>query len=184
MCFGSFILPGDECFSVLEECSGTVALTPLQAPSLGALLANRIRILEHKGERTERQAALHIHSFLKRITEEGKVAFVGYNSFRFDVPFLRTVLIRNGLNPYFNQGLVYRDLYSLVQFLACTNGEFIAPINDKGDRTLTLEAVAKSYDLLNGPQTHESRADVILEIALAEFLYKKFNPTKRKRFKC
>ncbi len=167
----SFIVV-DEKFTTLDECSGTVSLTPLQAPSLGALLANRILILDHRGERTEREAALHIDAFLKRNTESEKIALVGFNSFKFDVPFLRTVLIRNGINPYYHGDLVYRDLYPAVQFLACTDATFQTPKKESGEYSLSLETVTKHLGLLTGVQSHESKADVLLEIALAEYLHK------------
>jgi len=170
----------DENFVLQEECAGTVALTPLQVPSLGALLANRIRILDHCVEkipamRSEREAALHIYSFIMRLTKQEKFALIGFNSFKFDVPFLRTVLIRNGLNPYFNSNLVYRDLYPAVQYLACTNESFPRTTNQKGEFSLSLEAVTRHLNLLEGAQSHESRADVVLEIDLARVLSQKFS---------
>lgn len=168
----SFIVV-DEKFTTLDECSGTVSLTPLQVPSLGALLANRILILEHRGERSEREAALHIDAFLKRNTDSEKIALVGFNSFKFDVPFLRTVLIRNGLNPYYSGNFVYRDLYPAVQYLACTDQSFKTPKKETGEYSLSLEAVTKRLGLLTGVQSHESRADVLLEIALAQYLFEK-----------
>ena len=174
----------DEEWQVKRELCGTVRLSRLQIPSSGAILANRVNVLELQktAQQSEREAARAIAIFMEEVIAEARapVAFIGYNSFRFDVPYLRTTLIRNGINPYFGAGnLVYRDLFAAARKLAATNHKFPrvegeAQADGKKKLSLRLESLARALKLLKGKQTHESRSDALLTVALAQCLHSEF----------
>jgi len=171
----------DHNFEIVDECRGEVALSRLQLPRLAALLANRIKIIDH-------QAALHppeweamgeIFDFLDSWVRKEKqpLAMVGYNSNRFDLPFLRTSLIRNGFAPYFGGRLIVRDLLHAVRHLYVNNPDFPAPVTEVdgvSKLSLTMEKVCQSFNILSGEQTHESSDDVRLSVSLAKLLLDKF----------
>jgi len=164
---------------VFDEESGGVAISRLQLPSPSAIAANRIDVLQHQqaGYPNEMQAMERIVEFISRIIENAKgqkVELIGYNSSRFDLPFLRSSLIRNGLNPYFSGKLAYRDLLQLSRKLYATVAEF--PRVLKGDRfSLALETLTQHFGLLQGAQAHESRADVELTIDLAKLYRERYD---------
>jgi hypothetical protein len=172
----------DDALRPLSECCGEVKLTRLQLPSPGAILANRVNVLELQQGRalTERDALLRIWDFIADIARESEtpVKLIGYNSGKFDLPFLRTSFIRNGLNPYFEGRVVPGDLLLLVRKLSVSNPRFprvTSPKDPNGKLSLSLETLTKHFDLLDGPQAHESRADVLLTIALAAVLREQFD---------
>lgn len=185
--FSFLVLSSD--WRLEDELSGEVRLSRLQIPSPGALLANRVRIIEHqeRATYTEREAAVAIATFLERIVREspGPVALVGYNSFRFDLPYIRTTLIRNGINPYFGSGKLFnRDLFAAARKLSVTNPKFPrgqkkSAATDTGDElgprlSLSLETIAKSFGVLDGAQLHSSREDVLLTIEVAKIFAEQF----------
>ena len=166
----------DENFGIVDELCGEIRLSCLQLPSPAAILANRIDVCSHQARArdSEREASLKIYHFLERLVSSAAkpLPLVGYNSSRFDVPFLRTTLIRNGLNPYFRSRLIYRDLLHLVRKLSISEPRFprfLQP-GSAGPLSLSLESVTTQLQLLQGCQRHESRADVELTIALAKYL--------------
>ena len=87
----------------IEECNGLIKLNRTQLPELNALLVNRINILTHQDRGlSEYDSAKKIHCFLDQcIAKYGPCKLVGYNSNQFDLNFLRVILTRYGLNPYF-----------------------------------------------------------------------------------
>ncbi|MEZ4754705.1 MAG: hypothetical protein R3A13_10435 [Bdellovibrionota bacterium] len=170
----------DQDFKVIEECSGDIRLSPLQIPSPEAILTNRIDITRHqeKTSEIEVEAMGRIYDFISRtISDAGqKVALIGYNSARFDIPFLRTSLIRNGINPYFNGQIIYRDLLHAVRKLSCIDPDFPRSSGSNQDQnklSLRLETICKELSLLDGKQTHDSYDDVLITIKLAEALLKR-----------
>ncbi len=173
----SFILV-DDSLAPLDELSGVVKLSRLQLPEPGAILANRTDVLAHQLRAVdhERDAMGRISEFVARCIRaaKGAVAFIGYNSSRFDLPFLRTSLIRNGFNPYFENKVSPRDLLHVVQKAYLTSQPFREAVlkQRQGEKnlSLSLETVTKALGLLEGVQEHESRADVMLTIRLAEWL--------------
>jgi len=178
-----------ESWHIEDELSGEVRLSRLQIPSPGALLANRVRVMEHqeRATYTEREASLAIATFLDRIARDGagNVALIGYNSFRFDLPYIRTTLIRNGVNPYVGGGrIINRDLFAAARKLSVTNPKFPRVKKEseppkegeeKGPRlSLTLETIAKSLGVLEGAQLHSSRDDVLITIEVAKIFAEQF----------
>jgi hypothetical protein len=176
----SFILVDDE-LKPIDEISGLVRISRLQLPEPGAILANRTDVLEHQrvAQDNERLAMQKISDFIWSCIRraKGAVAFAGYNSSRFDLQYLRTSLIRNGFNPYFDNKLSARDLLHVVQKAYLTSEELRSKVREvrKGEKklSLSLETVTRALELLDGVQAHESRADVLLTIRLAGWLKEK-----------
>ncbi len=170
----------DNDFNVLDQCCGRMRITRLQLPSPDAILANRINVLEHNrdAEASEKEGLAAIWKFLAEkgaACREG-LLFIGYNSSRFDLGFLRTSLIRNGLSPYF-PNFVYGDLLHLSKKLFMSAPGFPAPkiVDREGPRvSLSLQALCQEFGLLHGAQEHESRADVLITIELARLYRQRF----------
>lgn len=172
-----FMLVDDELMPI-DECSGIIRISRLQLPRPQAILANRVNVLEHQREAkdNERKALQKIHQFFTDSIARVKqpLALVGYNSSKFDLPFLRTSFIRNGLNPFAWKGtLLDRDLFLAAKALYCRETDFPAPESanpkEPGAKRLSLklESLGQAFGLLDAPQTHFSRDDVLLTIELA-----------------
>lgn len=162
-------------------------LSPLELPSAGAVLANRTDILAHqqKASLSERQGLFELQKYFKSVIDEANapVALIGYNSKNFDVPYLRTSLIRNGLNPYFGKSLVYRDLLQVVRYCSCFSESFPRIAEHDGDPeklSLRLETVSRELGLLDGLQSHHSLDDVLLTIEVAKEILNRFKLDVRK----
>lgn len=174
----------DAKFEPIEECAGTVRLSRLELPAAGAILSNRTDILHHQrtSSDTEVVAARRIHDFILAATRSRReqVPLIGYNSARFDLKWIRTVFVRNGLNPYFGGRLVYRDLLQGIRYLSWAEPDFPRPVEEgreEGDGprvTLSLEPITRALGLLSGSQRHEARSDVHLTIALARVCRERF----------
>lgn len=177
----SFILV-DESLQPVDELSELVYISRLQLPDSGAILANRTDVLEHqkRAQFDEYEAMHRIDAFLRKCIDRagGALAFIGYNSARFDLQYLRTSLIRNGLDPYYGKSLHYRDLLHVVQKAYLTSLEFRGLIkSERGEEkklSLSLQTTARALGLLPGVQAHESREDVLLTIRVAATLKEHF----------
>ena len=147
-------------------------------PEPGAILANRTDLVKHQAEAVDSEpiAVKKIEAFIASCIQraKGAVAFIGYNSARFDLGYLRTSFIRNGRNPYFSGKISYRDLYHVVQKAYLTSEKCRTAVRNhlKGEKrlSLSLQTVAHALGLLEGVQAHESREDVLLTIRLADWL--------------
>ncbi len=177
----SFILT-DNIFNIVEECNGAIKLNRLQLPEPEAILTNRINVIEHqKSAETEFNSAMTIHVFLEKlIAKYDYLYLIGYNSNSFDLGFLRNLLIRYGLNPYFNGKIIYLDFLHYLKFLAFTYDEKFPWSLTKNDKNIAyysfkLEHMAKSFQILTTKQTHFARDDVILLIDLAKKVEIDFN---------
>jgi hypothetical protein len=173
----SFMLVNSE-LEVIDELSGLVKISRLQIPDPGAILANRTDVIEHqvKAEDAEPAAMRRIADFLARSIAKasGAVTLIGFNSSRFDLGYLRTSLIRNGINPYFGGKIVPRDLLHVVQKAYLTSPEFRDLVRKRREGesklSLSLQTVSHALGLLDGVQAHESREDVLLTIRVARWL--------------
>jgi hypothetical protein len=173
----SFIMVDDE-MNPVGELSGLIKINRLQLPEPGAIMANRTDVVEHQkvAVDTEPVGMRKVEQFLATCIHnaKGAVAFVGYNSSRFDLNYLRTSFIRNGINPYFKGMLSSRDLLHVVQKAYISNKEFRELVRKQcsGDKrlSLSLQTVSHALKLLEGVQAHESREDVLLTIRLARWL--------------
>ena len=162
----------DDDWREVAKLTGKVRISRLQLPRAGAILANRIDVCSHQEEAEfdEPEAMKAIEAFFKNVVEhcgEYKAVLVGYNSARFDLNFLRTSLIRNGINPYFK--VQHRDLLHLSRYLSISNEEFPRVAGEDPEKlSLRLETLTREHGLLEGVQAHESEADVWLTIELAK----------------
>ncbi|MDC0358109.1 hypothetical protein OAO01_04775 [Oligoflexia bacterium] len=171
----------DDNFNTVSELVGEIAISRTQLPRAGAILANRIDVTEHQKQDhpPEHIAMETIADYLQGIIDkaQGRIPLIGYNSARFDLPYLRTSFLRNGVNPYFFGKLTPRDLFFVVQKLSATCSDFPRPERANCDEkrlSLKLESITKHLGLLEGKQTHESRDDVLLTIKLAQKIEEKF----------
>ncbi|RIL09419.1 MAG: hypothetical protein DCC75_06565 [Proteobacteria bacterium] len=167
----------DENLQKRSELCGKIKISRLQLPRAKAIMTNRIDVIQHQlDSEPERVAMPRIFRFLDQAVKRarGKLLLVGYNSAKFDLRYLRTSLIRNGINPYFGGNLIYRDVFQCVRKLALTTAEFPKPREETGRVTLKLECIAREFGLLGGAQSHESKDDVELTIRLALLLKEKF----------
>lgn len=175
----------DQFLEPRAELRGLIQVSRLQLPSPESILVNRVNLLEHQKQaaHSEPQAMREIQKFIQSEinaaesdSEQAGVCLVGYNSSRFDVPFLRTSLIRNGINPYFSGKLRYKDMLHVVRkaYLSCP--DFPAPRSNQDAQllSLSLENVARELSLLEQAQSHDSYQDVLLTIALAKCLETNF----------
>jgi hypothetical protein len=170
----AFIAVG-ESYELLSQHCGKVKLSRLQLPSPEAILANRTDLLEHQASvrMSEREAMQGIWDYIADIARESEepIKLVGYNSNKFDLPFLRTSLIRNGLSPYFEGRVLPADLLLASRKLAAYEPRFPrskAVDKESGRLSLSLESLGHVFGLLEGRQSHESRDDVLLTIELAK----------------
>lgn len=175
----------DEALEAKEELSGEIRLSRLQLPAPQAMLANRIHILQHqeRAKDSEAQGMGKIAAWLSERIERarGKLILAGYNSAKFDLPYLRTSLIRNGINPYFKGELVGRDLLFLSKKLSVSEPLFPrlakneSASNSDQRLSLSLETLARHLGLLSGSQAHSSREDVYLLLSLARAYRERFD---------
>jgi hypothetical protein len=177
----SFIVV-DQGWNQVGELTASVKLSPLQLPTAGAILTNRVNldVLANEATESERQAAQRIFEFLNSYVSQSQtnINLIGYNSSGFDVQYIRTVLIRNGLNPFFGGKISYRDLLHVVRRLACTEQDFPRVIKTQANGhqhySYSLQNMTQAFDLLQAEQTHYSRDDVLLTIELARYIQKKY----------
>lgn len=166
----------DENFNEVGTLANRIKISCLQLPSAGAILTNRIDVIEHQATSTlsEGQAGREIVDFINEtiaLNKNNSVPLIGYNSGRFDLQYLRTTLMRNGINPYFGGKLLYRDLLHTSKRLAMVAPDFPRKPKNGGDKTrisLSLENLTRYFGLLDGPQTHDSVDDVLITIELAK----------------
>ncbi|MEX0595201.1 MAG: hypothetical protein WD512_01795, partial [Candidatus Paceibacterota bacterium] len=166
----------DTKWNITQELNGEIKINRLQLPRARAIAANRINVLEHQksAKFTESQAMTKIAEFLQEFSNNcgsNLGQLIGFNSANFDLPYVRTSLIRNGLNPYFK--VQNRDLLLVAQKLWISNEKFRATITQYAEANslpanLKLETLCKAHQLLAGKQLHESRDDVLLTIELAK----------------
>ncbi|KAK3604034.1 hypothetical protein CHS0354_026835 [Potamilus streckersoni] len=172
----SFVLKGDYAVSL------EIRLNRLELPDPEAILVNRVSVskLQREGI-SEWEAGRLIERFLRRVTEQfpGAVIYLtGFNSNRFDLPVLRTMLIRNGINPYISPRLKYLDILDYVRFLAFREPDFKHQIEENEDGQyvrLNLESLATRFGLLSEKQRHDSEADTLLLISLTKYLCEQYS---------
>lgn len=169
----------DKNWRPVGELSGGIRISRLQLPDPHAILANRTNVLRHQEQArsTEQESAKKIYDFILNLIETGRepVRLIGFNSSKFDLLYLRTTLIRNGINPYFNGKLIYRDVLQSARKLCATKDDFPRTYGENGRLTLSLESLCRSLGLLIGSQAHHSGQDVLLTIELARCLLERFS---------
>lgn len=189
----------DDNFEVTETFYEKVKVSRTQLPDIDALIANKIKIIDHQREThiSEFEACKLIMSFFDKITKSVRnapIPLIGYNSNKFDFEFLRTTLYRNGYIPP-TKRLLFRDLMHLSRKIAIENpllAEKTKEFSEDGKVSFKLQSVTKSLGLLKDEQSHDSKEDVLLTISLAKCLKQKFGkdirdylayePKNRERF--
>lgn len=165
-------------YNPVDECCGTIKLNPTQIPEPDAILTNKINVLEHQKTATpEPKAADVIYKFLNSwCLKSPFCALVGFNSNSFDLQFLRNLLIRHGINPYFKGQLKNRDILHFAKYIAIQNSDTFKWREGFSDQTQTsywqfkLESLATDYGILTDTQSHDAREDVELTIKLVQKL--------------
>lgn len=171
----------DSDFNLRSSLSDKIKISPMQLPMPEAILSNRIDVMQHQkeAEHSEFSAMVSIYRYIENLCEYEPVKLIGYNSNSFDLHYLRTSFIRNGLNPYFGGQLCYGDMLHAVNKLTSSNDEFLSLLSRKenGKPKVSLESVCKSLSLMSADekQDHESMSDVLLTIKLAKELEARFN---------
>jgi hypothetical protein len=168
----------DDSWNMRSCLRGTVKLSRLQLPNPESIVATKTDIIRHNAtaDDEEHVAMSKIQQYIQSIVEFEDTRLIGYNSSKFDLPYLRTSFIRNGLNPYFGGSIKYGDLIHVVQKLVASNPTFYEAMfkKESGKPVTKLEMVAKSFNLLDTDQDHESLSDVLLTIKVAKFIAEHF----------
>lgn len=163
-------------WKVIDKLIGTVRISPLQLPRISAILANRTNVLEHQktAKFSEREALKAIDQFIRKYANQPtKLPLIGYNSERFDIGYLRTSFLRNGIHPYLP--VATKDLINVSRSLLLTNEAFRSLLLRYEKPNFKLETMCRLHSLLEGEQLHESEADVMLTVALAEAYLKLYD---------
>lgn len=164
--------------NIKDDLCGTIKLNPTQLPEPEAILVNRINIQEHqKTGEPEPIAAKKIAKFLSEWALKSPFcSLVGFNSNAFDLQFLRNLLIRHGINPYFRGQLKNLDILHFARHLAITNKNTFKWHQGHSEQTQSpywqfkLETLATDYGILSETQSHDAREDVELTIKLTKKL--------------
>ncbi len=170
----------DEQFLIQEELNGYIQLKRTEIPELGAIQVNKLNLdwLQENGD-PEYVAAEKIAIFLGNLDSKYKGGvLVGFNTNRFDLNFLRNLLVRYGFNPYFSGHFTNRDVLQYAQYLALENVETfpwcLTKEQGKSFYAFKLEGLSEAFGILESPQTHGARDDVMLTIALVKAMEARF----------
>jgi len=176
----AFVITGDD-FVPIETWKGTIKLNRTQIAEPGAILTNKLNIDEiNASGQTEYEAAKDIHTKLESvILKYGNATLVGFNSNQFDLNFLRNLMIRYGLNPYFKGKLHNLDVLHWIQYIAFEYEDTFPWTVDKNSQNLayysfTLESTAKAFGVLTDVQSHDAEEDVLLLIKLIQKIQNQF----------
>jgi hypothetical protein len=177
----SFLLT-DTNFNTVDRLDGTITLSRTQIPNPEAIYATDINIEDHlvlMETMIENEKGIHLCNYnerdslniIKEWIEEKclieEIFLIGHNSTNFDVPYLRTSMIRNGINPYFNSNLRYVDTKNLCKYLYSSCESFRRLIKSKDSnlkKPFSLENISKLLGVLanKSNQTHQAWDDVDL----------------------
>jgi hypothetical protein len=174
----------DETFTEVSRLTGDIKISRTQLPEAGAVLANRVNVIAHQetASHTEPEAMMKIRKYIQSVIDNSseKVRLIGFNSSNFDLPFLRTSMIRNGVSPYFGKNICYGDVLHASKSLLKTH-KFKSQLkffreDEPEIPSCKLEHLTKSFGLLaeDDVQLHESSWDVELTIEYASFLNEEF----------
>lgn len=169
----------DSNFEPIDKLKLDIRLKSYEIPEPQAIVANGVDIFKHLDSSlpTEAEAMIQISDWIQERTDFEHTVLIGKNSYRFDIPFLRTSMIRNGVNPYFGFNLVNKDLEHCITKLLVTDDKFRDKLSETSYGHLgvrSLESVCRNLGLLDGKQDHESESDVLLTISLAKHLLLKY----------
>lgn len=166
--------------NVTDVLEGAIQLRPTELPEVEAILVNRIDVAVHqKNSLREVDAAHQIFQFLSQcVQRSGVCTLVGFNSNKFDLGFLRNLLIHYGYNPYFFGKLKNLDILHFSQYLGFRYREHFPWIKvedpDRSYYSFKLEDLSFSLGTLDGKQTHSAIDDVHLLIETVRVLVERF----------
>lgn len=171
----------DETYAIKDTWIGTVKLSRTQIPEPGAILTNKLNIDEVQDTgKSEYDTANDLFQKLNSlIAKHGSATLIGFNGNRFDLHFLRNLMLRHGINPYFYGKLHNLDVLQWVQHLAFEHPDDYPWTSTKNDDDIpyysfSLEHTATALNLLTDAQTHDAEDDVRLLIDLVKTLESKF----------
>lgn len=176
----AFVLTNEQ-FQPIENLTGKIKLNRTQCPEVDALLVNKIQVSElQEAGLTEYQASKDVFNFLnKAISKYGQCHLVGFNSNQFDIGFLRTLLIRYGINPYFEGKLKNLDIMHFAQHLAFYYPDKFPWVQSQSEKnsyySFRLEDLTSAAGLLNEAQSHDALEDVLLTIKLLQYFEETFS---------
>lgn len=184
----------DSNFEPISILQGSIVLNPIQIPSPDAIHATKINIenLLNKSEEfitdyhvpgfpceeslflknwSEYDSMHLISDWIKEIVERDNVALIAHNGNNFDIPFLRTSMIRNGVHPYFT--CTYGDSKNMLKYVACKDTKIydkLVSLDSK--RPFALQNACRAFNIIdeNTVQKHRAIDDVILTIELCKKL--------------
>lgn len=163
----------DEEYNVKSTLRGKIKINRTQLPQPGAIIANRVDVLEQQKQATETEAEAmsRIHEYIYNINcNHERVIMVGWNSGTFDLQFLRTSMIRNGVVPYM-KGLENRDLKYFARVVTGIDPNVRAQLKEMNvPHHHALEVQCKVAGIMfdDEEQLHESFDDTLKTIAVAK----------------
>lgn len=167
----------DNTYTPIKEYKGLIQPNRMELPNFNAIHVNGLNLEDClKNGQSEWDAARGIYQFLQHITNEyGSVSLVGYNSAKFDIIHYEKLLLKYGLNPSFFGKIQSLDVLEFTRYCAhChpTTFPLNLAINDSGEPyySFRLEDMARAFDCLTAPQTHDAKDDVLLTIELTKAL--------------
>ncbi len=176
----AFVLTDDQ-FNPIDKLTGKIKLNRTQCPEVDALLVNKIQVSElQDAGLNEFETATLIFNFLNKIVSQyGTCYLVGFNSNQFDIGFLRNILIKYGINPYFEGKLKNLDILHFAQYLGFYHQDNFPWIQSQSDKnayySFRLEDLTTALGLLTEAQSHDALEDVMLTVKLVQYFEQTFH---------
>jgi len=167
----SFIVVNRE-YRIKEELNLDFKLSKTQIPDPEAIKINQVDVLQDGY--SELAGFGRVEEFLLSYTEKQPCILAGHNSTKFDIPYLRTGMIRNGYNPYLGSNLQNKDTLHFFKYLAIANKEFREALVVDGRTSCGLQNIAKVFGKTT-ERAHHSRDDVLLLLEILEEAEKRFD---------
>lgn len=172
----------DQNYNILSELRGNIELAKMEIPEPRAIAANCVDIREHmKGQYQQEYYAMRkIRKYIMDVVDHNpsNVMLVGHNIAKFDLGFLRTSMIRNGVSPWFGKNLIYGDTRFLAVKVFISEPSFRELLlEDKPEdiRAFSLEHMCNRLGLIAGKQEHESYSDVLNTIDFCKELRERYD---------
>lgn len=167
--FGAILV--DDKLVELDRFEIRCRLLPWIVPSPGALLVTATDV-ERLDDPSLPDFYTMMHEISSRLTHWGRATFIGYNSMRFDEPFLQRAFWQALLPPYLTvtRGNARLDLLTMIRAAACFKPElFNTPRREDGAPTFRLDALAPANGF-NAHRAHDAMGDVEATLFLARKL--------------
>lgn len=169
----------DEHFNIKDKRQFKIKTNNLEIPEPESIAITGIDVLAHNSDPaiiSEFNFAQSLYDYLSSICKPGDI-MAGYNSNKFDLKWLRTLLIKYGFNPYF-KGVENKDVYLSVKhlYLSSDNLAFRNKLQQLPEFNMKLSTI---YNILHEDATetikfHDSEEDVLATISIAKVLAEKY----------